>query len=38
MKLRGALDWLWFKESPRLRDAVRLSNRFLVRLLTKERE
>lgn len=37
LKLLGALDWLWFKESPRLRLAVRLSNRALVWLLTKER-
>lgn len=35
MKMAGALDWLWFKEAPALRRAIGLSNRLLLRLLTR---
>lgn len=37
MKLRGTLDWLWFKEARPIRRAVSYSNRLLLRLLERRR-
>lgn len=37
MKLRGTLDWLWFKEARALRRAIRFSSRMLLRTAARER-
>ena len=37
MKLRGALDWLWFKEARAIRSAIRFSSRILLRIVARER-
>ena len=35
MKLAGALDWLWFKESAAFRKTINLTNRWLIRAATR---